>query len=153
MKTFLFLGQVYNDAAVVFGLRDAFASQSHIIEHLVEIVAEMDANLDIRLHPKECSGIKGDDMEKLTVRKLEEHVRKGHVRDILPVIKNNSLKYTLDDCRTYVTYDLIRAADVVVVTNSQAGLEAAALGKPIITVGEAFYGALILVRTLPHCQN
>ena len=28
------------------------------------------------------------------------------------------------------------------VTNSQAGLEAAALGKPIITVGEAFYGAL-----------
>ena len=141
-KTVLFLGQVYNDAAVVFGLREAFASQSHVLEQLVEIIDDMDANLVIRLHPKECSGIKGDDMERLTVHKLEEHTRKGYVRDIFPMFKNNTMKYTFDDCRTYVTYDLIRAADVVVTINSQAGLEAAALGKPLITVGEAFYSAL-----------
>ena len=138
-RTVLYIGQVYNDASIVFGLRDDFVSQSHLIEQLTKIVDEIDAKLVIRLHPKECSGIPGDDMERLTANMMKEHVKKGYTRDVLTFINNNTDKYTWDDCRVYNTYDLIRAADVIVTINSQAGLEAAALGKPLIATGEGFY--------------
>jgi hypothetical protein len=138
-KTVLFLGQVYNDAAVVFGLHEAFRSSSHLIQELTSIVSRMkDANLVVRLHPKECL----EDKTRLTTKQMELHVQSKAVKDYRHLFEEDPTKFVLDDCRKYDTYDLIRDADLVVTINSQAGLEAAALGKPLILTGRALYGGM-----------
>jgi len=130
---------VYNDAAVVFGLHEAFRSSSHLIQELTSLVSRMKhANLVVRLHPKECLS----DKTRLTTKQMELHVQSKVVKDYRHLFEEDPTKFVLDDCRKYDTYDLIRDADLVVTINSQAGLEAAALGKPLILAGRALYGGM-----------
>lgn len=50
-------------------------------------------------------------------------------------------------------YEVIRKAAAVVSINSKSGAEAALLGKPVLVLGDAFYGASPLVHKLNNIQD
>ncbi len=133
-KTILFVGQVYSDASVLFGIND-FACPEDIIESLVDYCLGNNYHLIIKLHPKEAAGIDilGQPYNNLTYRKLTQR------GDLLVKIMDNDF---ILDKGTYDTYALIDVADVCVTINSQAGLEALIKGKNLIVCGQSFYSGL-----------
>ena len=131
---FLFLGQVYTDASIIFGI-DSYQTPENLIHCLLKVAEEKNAELVIKLHPKENSDI-GDPLFKrpynnVTFRQMMK----------IPQVKTavNSGRVVVDSENKMNTYRLIEKADVVITLNSQAGLEAAAFGKPVVTCGKGFY--------------
>ena len=133
-QTILFVGQVYSDSSVLFGIND-FACPEDIIESLVDYCVGNDYRLILKLHPKEVSGnnILCQPYNDLTYRKLAQ--RSG----LLEKIMDNDF---ILDKGTYDTYALIDVADVCVTINSQAGLEALIKGKDLVVCGQSFYSGL-----------
>ena len=137
-KTVLFLGQVYTDSAVFkFISKDNFPTQAHLIQHVIAYVqGRADLNLVVRTHPKETMGANNQE----TVNALRRHAERGwNSMNHLPLLQSRGGRFLLDHTNRWNTYDLIRNSDVVVTVNSQVGLEAAALGKPVITTAPSFY--------------
>jgi capsule polysaccharide export protein KpsC/LpsZ len=133
-KTVLFLGQVYSDSSLLFGIND-FSCPIDIVEKLVDYCLENGFHLVIKLHPKEAVGddILGQPYNNLTYRKLEHRPR------LLERIVENGF---ILDKGSYDTYALIEISDVCVTVNSQAGLEALIKGKDLIVCGQSFYSGL-----------
>ena len=137
-KLILFLGQVYTDSSILFGIRH-FPTPLEIVYELANYCAvrRTDCYLFVKLHPKEATG--GDtlyrDHNYLTFRKLDES------RRLKPLINANE-KIMIDRFNTYDTYALIERADVCVTVNSQSGLEAAVRGKPVVLCGQSYYSNL-----------
>jgi hypothetical protein len=135
-KTILFLGQVYVDSSVIFGI-NRFQSQERIIEHLCDYCARNGYTLIVKLHPKEIHGMSFSNkpLDKMTWRKIcnmKSYVEKYH--DHPDVI--------IDHENLYDTYRLIEWADVCVTVNSMAGLEACVKGKWVVICGHACFGGL-----------
>jgi capsule polysaccharide modification protein KpsS len=128
----LFLGQVYTDASVIFG-RNTAGDPVSLIEALSDACDSLNYKLVVKLHPKENGGSNPihQAYDQLTFRKmkesasLSESMQSGHV--------------VCDAVNEFDTYALIRRAAVVVTLNSQAGLEAAVLNRPVVVCGNAFY--------------
>ena len=134
--TLLFLGQVYTDSSIVFGLR-RWASPVDVLEHCVRWCQEHEYDLIVKLHPKEATGRRPVDdrpLDRLTFRKIAE---RPPLIDAL-----EKVNAVVDETNQYNTYDLIDACALVVTVNSQAGLEAAIRGKPAVVCGDAFFGGL-----------
>ena len=131
-KTIFFIGQVLTDASTLFGIND-FLSPVSIINELVQYVTDRKHTLIIKLHPKELynTGI----YNSLTHRKII-------ASDPLYSLIMESENIIYDHENNFNTYSIIRASDICVTINSQAGLEALLLGKNVITCGEAFYDCL-----------
>ena len=132
----VFIGQVYTDASVLFGINAGFKEPVEIIESLAEYAASNDFELAVKLHPKEAGGlntITSRPYEKITWRKICNN-------SSLKAKIESSGNITVDHDNLLNTYSMLNNADVVVTINSQAGLEALALGKNVILCGQCFYG-------------
>ena len=134
-KSILFLGQVYTDSSVLFGIND-FNNPVTIIYELAEYAKVNDFELIIKLHPKEVSGV--DILKRkydfITYQKIMSQ------RGLSEVLQ--SIHSIIDYENQYDTYSLMDRADVCVTINSQAGLEALIKGKDVISCGSASYGGL-----------
>jgi hypothetical protein len=133
-KTVLFIGQVYTDSSVLFGIND-FPCPVAIIEQLVDYCLANGYHLIVKLHPKEALGndILDRPYDNLTYRKIAE--QQGLLE------KMASGCFVLDRGQ-YDTYSLIDSAEVCVTVNSQAGLEALIKGKDLIVCGQGYYSGL-----------
>lgn len=130
----LFLGQVYTDASLLYGLK-GFNNPVDVISAVMQWSLGREASLLIKFHPKEHSGdnpVTLNAYDDLTYRKLKSKRKQ--------LIEQMGESLILDRTNIYDTYDLIQKADLVVTVNSQAGLEAAIMGKPVLTGSCCFYG-------------
>lgn len=130
----LFLGQVYTDASLLYGLK-GFDNPVEVIQSVMQWAKEIDASLIIKLHPKEHNGsnpVTHEAYNDLTYRKLKE-VAQHEIDDLGDAIR-------IDSTNQYDTYNLIEQSDLAVTINSQAGLEASIMGKPVIHGRCCFYG-------------
>lgn len=130
----LYLAQVYTDASVIFGLQN-YPTPLNLIKLILHWCNMNQHLLIIKMHPKEVKGVApvtGLAYNSITTRLMNED------REIQSLIERNEA--IIDSNNDFDTYTLIELAEVVVTINSQSGLEAAILGKSVVTCGEAFYG-------------
>lgn len=144
-KTVLFIGQVYTDASILFGINN-FSCPVEIIELLVNYCLANNYHLIIKLHPKETTGIDifGRPYDNLTYRKISQ--KNGLLESI------SSGGFILDQ-QDYDTYSLIDIADVCVTVNSQAGLEALVRGRNLIVCGQSYYSGLGFTYEAPNSKS
>lgn len=132
----LFLGQVFTDSSLVFGLL-GWDSPLDILAKLASWCRDNEYRLVIKLHPKEASGIdpiKQQAYNRLTYRKINNDASLCellHADDVL-----------IDADNIYDTYALIESCSFAVTVNSQSGLEATLLGKAVVVCGDSFYSGL-----------
>jgi len=129
----LFLGQVFTDASIVFGCRPGWGPLQ-VIAHLRRWLSESRMSLVVKGHPKEAGGVDpvlGKAYDGLFARRL---------RTTFPDMASAG-DCIIDADNRLDTYAAIRAAACVVTMNSQAGIEAAALGVPTIVCARANYAA------------
>lgn len=132
-KNILYLGQVGTDSSVLFGSNN-FSSQARLILDIAHIAMSNGHRFVVKLHPKEKDGIATIDAKpyhQLTLRKMQEQP------DFYDLIQNED--FIIDADNSYSTYSLIEQSDVCITINSQAGLEAACLGKPVVVCGQCMY--------------
>jgi len=132
----LFLGQVYTDSSLVFGL----GNWRNPLEPLLKTYRWSHRNgldLVVKLHPKEDLGLAPGTLEpydRMTWRKIQgSALFHEFLQD-----KRVSVDYS-NECDTYA---LIEQAHCVATINSQSGLEAAIRDKPLLVLGDAFYSGL-----------
>lgn len=133
----LFLGQVYTDSSILFGIGH-WGSPVRLLRELAQLADQMDFNLWVKLHPKEIAGVTpvtNQPYRKLTYRKL---MADPGFREVAA----EGSRLLIDHENEFDTYDMMLKSDAVITVNSQAGLEAAIRGLPAILAGEAFYGGL-----------
>jgi capsule polysaccharide export protein KpsC/LpsZ len=131
----LFLGQVYTDAATINCLND-WSSPLELLEYVVDWCVARGVELVVKLHPKELCGrdtITDKNYEKLTYRKIADNPRLATKLDMCAYIDSEN---TLD------TVSLIKSSAFVVTLTSQAGIEAAILGKAVVIGGRSTYSGL-----------
>lgn len=139
----LFLGQVYTDSSQVFGLRQ-WQSPLAVLESCMQWCAQHERDLVVKLHPKERTGnntIDDRPYDHLTYRKIMQSPSLASSLQDLGAI--------IDEDNSYDTYNLINRCETAVTVNSQAGLEAALRGRPVVVCGEAFYGGLDFTADAP----
>ena len=135
-KKVLFLGQVYTDASLLFNIGN-FNNPIDIIIQVLESCLENNYSLILKLHPKEYNGnnpVNNKPYDKITYKKICSRIKN------LSTILNDDI--IIDHENKYNTYELINQSDLVVTINSQAGLEAAIMDKPILHSSTAFYGGI-----------
>ncbi len=137
LPTITYLAQVGLDSSVMFGLT-GFGSQAEVIMALMRYAATRNVRLLIKLHPKESR-------PKAEIGALPPHFT-AHSLETFPgyalLVDQLGERLVVDRDNVYNTYDWIKASEMCVTINSQAGLEAALLGKEVVLCGDAFYGAL-----------
>jgi len=132
----LFLGQVYTDSSLVFGL----GNWRNPLEPLLKTYRWSQRNgldLVVKLHPKEDQGLAPGTLEpydRMTWRKIQGS-------DLFQEFLQDS-RVSIDYRNECNTYALIERAHCVATINSQSGLEAAIRGKPVLVLGDAFYSGL-----------
>lgn len=132
----LFLGQVYTDSSLLYGL-SGFENPIDVIGSLLKWLKQNDASCVIKLHPKEHCGknpLTHQPYKDVTYFKIRE--RYGDLFDCL------GDRLVIDFENRYDTYNLIQQSDLVVTVNSQAGLESAVMGKAVVHGRQCFYGGL-----------
>lgn len=139
----LFIGQVYTDSSLMFG-RDGFRDTVELVSALLAYCERNNYTLIAKLHPKEDSGKNplGQDYDRLTWRKFGEHP------ELLAAFESG--RHLCDYTNGFDTYGLIEVSNLVVTVNSQAGLEAAVLDKPVVVCGRSFYGQAGFVEFAPR---
>ena len=134
--TVLFLGQVFTDSSMVFGLK-GWNSPLDILKALATWCSNNNHQLIVKLHPKEATGcdpITERPYERLTYRKI--------TADTSLCKKLDALNALIDADNNYDTYSLIKGCSFAVTVNSQSGLEAALFNKAVIVCGHSFYSGL-----------
>lgn len=141
----LFLGQVYTDSSVLFGLSN-WDSPEHVIKELLRNAASRRLNVVLKLHPKEVIGkspFTNQPYTKLTYRKL---MADPEIQTLL----DNNPQVCVDHDNEFDTYDLINRARCAVTITSQSGLEAAIRDKPVVVCGDAFFAGLGFTNNAPN---
>ncbi|OQK15841.1 hypothetical protein AU255_16760 [Methyloprofundus sedimenti] len=140
-KRLLFLGQCFTDSSLLFGW-DRNYSTVEIFSSLKQYAMSKDCHLFIKFHPKEFNGLNPllKSYDQLTYKKICES----------GIALSDCDNVTLDYINQYSTTQLIQGADVVITINSQAGLEALALGKEVVLLNQAFYDQLGCTWNIPH---
>lgn len=140
-RKILFIGQVNTDSSVLFYLGAGFRDQMSAIATAVKFVAGSEGcNLIIKVHPKEIGGL-NPLMEPYSLERYRVLRQSCTVAGCDRIL--------IDDTADLDTFAAIEWADLCVTINSQAGLEAAAMGKPVIVCGHANYSSLTSVRHAP----
>ena len=123
-KVVVFFGQVPHDSVLAINDSELW-NMPRAVSHLLELFALKlpEVILVIRLHPGgEVSSLRVDHMATiLSKTKLPDNVR------VIAGISEN-------------THDLMKLAHVAMTVSSQAGLEFLWLHKPLIHLGDAYYG-------------
>lgn len=133
----LFLGQVYTDSSILFGLGN-WDSPESVVEQFLLACRAHGLKAILKLHPKEKSGvapITHQPYEQLTWRKLNSHP------GVVNLINNSDLVF-VDHNNELDTYKLIEKARITSTITSQSGLEALIRRKPCVVCGRAFYADL-----------
>lgn len=133
-RRILFIGQVNTDSSVLFGLAGGFRDQMAATGAACRAVAEGEDTLLVKVHPKEVHGI--DPLGGRYDLSRYERLRAS------PEVAGAGGRIVVDDAAAVDIFDAISWADLCVTVNSQAGLEAAAMGKPVILCGNAAYDRL-----------
>lgn len=137
----VFVAQCYTDSSLLFDARGPEMGDTvKIVRNLGAICALQEVELIVKLHPKEHGGTNPllEPYNDLTWRLLQ---RQDDIRDLMA--RGDML---VDHANRLSTRNLLESADVCVTINSQAGLEALAMGIPVINCGQAFYSFLTGVR-------
>jgi hypothetical protein len=140
----VYLGQVYTDSSIIFGLA-GWSSPLEVMTSLCEWCNSNEYNLVIKLHPKEHTG--NDPINNLPMQDLTW--RKMCADPVLSELVSLS-SVTVDHDNSIDTYSLIDRCVCAVTINSQAGLEAAIRGKPVVVCGNAFYANMSFTHDSPH---
>jgi hypothetical protein len=135
-KKILFLGQVYTDASMLYGL-EGFKCPIELIGLLLEWVEKNYHSLVIKLHPKEHTG-----KNPVTLEPYADITHRLISEQHSDLLKRLGKRVFIDNENTYDTYNLIEQSDLVTTANSQAGLEAAIMGKSVAHDRQCFYGGL-----------
>jgi len=117
----LLIGQVAIDTVVLNDLKVFDTSLEFITETIKIFESIPEITLVVRLHPFEATHFGNATFNQLLQTDPPANVRLVQGREIN-------------------TYALMRMADFGITSTSQAGLEMLAIGKPLISVGRAFYG-------------
>lgn len=134
-RRILYLGQVSTDSSVLFHIGDGFRDQIAVMTCLVDhLEARHDDVILFKGHPKEAGGVTPVGTHYSTARYAPLLDRLAREHD--PARFGADLDGVLD------VFDAIAWADLCVTINSQSGLEAACLDKPVILCGEAAYDHL-----------
>lgn len=137
----LFLGQVYTDSSLLYGL-EGFNNPTEVIAALLEWANNRSASVILKLHPKESSGcnpVSHKPYNSITERTLRQRYK--------TLLNSNDIDLRIDAKNEYDTYELIHQSDLVLTINSQAGLEAAIMGKPVLHGNRCFYGGMNFTYT------
>jgi hypothetical protein len=113
-QTILIVGQVDIDSVVI--LEDTFNNIESFIKYAIDSIDKDKYNIIIRFHPRDVivyNYFYNDDY-----------------------YKNNFCMFIEYEVNTY---NLIKFSDIIIVLNSQLGLEAALMGKPVVVCGNPFY--------------
>jgi hypothetical protein len=140
----LFLGQVYTDSSLLFGI-DNWQSPLACLWSVYQWTKKVGLDLVVKLHPKEygCLGpVTYKPYDKLTWRKLNSFPL------FEPFLQDPCV--TVDFKNECDTYRLIDESHCVATINSQAGLEAAIRDKPVIVMGDSFYSDLGFTNDWKH---
>lgn len=132
----LFLGQVYTDSSLIFGMAD-WESPEAVIRSFLLACKRQKLDAVVKLHPKENTGtspVVGLPYNRLTLRKLQAD-------PIAASLLEESFVH-VDFENQWDTYDLINSAKCAVTINSQSGLEASLRGVPSVICGHAFYSPM-----------
>ncbi|HNR03610.1 MAG TPA: polysialyltransferase family glycosyltransferase [Bacillota bacterium] len=134
-KTILYIGQVYSDSSVLFGIWN-FKNPVEIINVLVDYCINNDFQLIVKPHPKEKDlvDVLGNKYDKLTFRMINKDKELAE--------KITKYGVVVDSENEYDTYSLIDYSDLCITINSQAGLEALIKNKDVILCGNCSYGGL-----------
>jgi len=127
----LFLGQVFTDASIIFGCSPGWGPLQ-VAEFLYREAHADAMGLVVKCHPKEstgCDPVFNNPYAGLFARRLAKTLPENAQPNGLLVDSTNDLD----------TYAAIRSATCVVTMNSQAGIEAAAMGIPTIVCARAHY--------------
>lgn len=133
----VFLGQVYTDSSVLFGLGN-WQSPEEVIKHFLLNCARKNLRAVIKLHPKEHVGKSpfcNEPYNHLTYRKLQTDLA------IKPLLQNDQ-EVLIDWDNRLDTYQLIEGAKCCATISSQSGLESAIRGIPTMVCGESFFSSL-----------
>ncbi len=136
--TLVYLAQVSTDAAVLYGRRGSLPHQVDAIIATAEAAERLGARVVVKLHPKESPHNPNPEpyFRQLTLEWLQADERFAAVRARL------GERCIVDAENQLHTFDLIRQAQACVTLNSQAGLEALALGREVVLCGRSFFGSL-----------
>ena len=140
----LFLGQVFTDAATISNLCD-WQSPLALIEKVVDWCVAKKVGIIIKLHPKEIKGRDTVTLKRynnLTFRMINQ----------MPLVQSKLFQCDsfIDSDNLLNTYDLIKSSALVVTLSSQAGLEAAIFGKPVVVGGRSSYSGLGFTYDAPN---
>lgn len=129
-KTFLLLTSVFWDAVLHYKTNLFNDQVDWLIETIKFFKENPDAgNLIIRIHPAEVTGI---------VKSRDKAI--DRINDKFSRLPSNIIIY--DSSSKVSTYDLIDESDAVIVYNTKASIEAAAMNKPVIVAGDAWIKSL-----------
>lgn len=135
-KRVLFLGQVYTDSSLLYGLT-GFENPVDVIGAVLKWLEGNEATFVVKLHPKEHSG------KNPLTRQPYNNVTYAHICNRYgALLERLGDRVVIDYENAYDTYSLIDQSDLVVTVNSQAGLESAVMGKPVLHGRNCFYGGL-----------
>lgn len=128
----LFLGQIFTDSNVIFGLKK-WRSPLQILHKLVNWCTQNKYKLIIKLHPKESKLVDflNRPYKYLTYQKIKED------KFLFESIKEN--KFIIDYKNKYSTIKLIKNSAACVTLNSQSALEAAIFNKKIVICGKNYF--------------
>jgi len=135
-KKILFLGQVYTDSSQLFGL-GGFNNPIEVIGALLKWTEKNEYSLLIKLHPKEHEG-----NNPVTLTPYADITYRQIIEQHSDLLRKLGTRIYIDHQNEYDTYDLIEQCALVATVNSQAGLEAAIMGKAVIHGRQCFYGGL-----------
>ena len=127
----LFIGQVFTDAAILFGCLPAWGPLE-VVSQVHRFVRGLGMPLVIKAHPKETKG--KDPLFTRPYRRLFARRLRASVPEVFA-----APDCVVDDDNSLDTYAAMRSAACVVTMNSQAGIEAAALGVPTIVCARSHY--------------
>ena len=137
-RKILFIGQVNTDSSVLFHIGKGFPDQMAAVDVVADhVLSEPDSLLFLKVHPKEVTG-RNPLRQRYSMERYARFLRREGVA--------GSDRIRLDDQARIDIMSAIEWADVCVTINSQAGLEAAALGKSVILCGTSSYDHLRSVR-------
>ena len=129
-KTFLLLTSVFWDAVLHYKTNLFKDQVDWLIQTIRYFIENPDmGNLIIRVHPAEITGI---------VQSRDKAL--DRINDEFSRLPDNIIIY--DSTSKVSTYDLIDESDAVIVYNTKASIEAAAMKKPVIVAGDAWIKSL-----------
>jgi len=136
----VFLGQVYTDSSLLFSL-EGFNNPVDVIKAVYDQGKNQACDIFIKLHPKEAAGadpVALRPYDKVTLRKLRQKYPE--------VCEAGNTHVWIDSENEWDTFSVVEQADLVITVNSQAGLEAAVLGRPVLVHRNCFYGGIGFTR-------